>query len=85
MLSWDAYADWWQENTDEDGELRPLGEPIATLAAHIMALQERIDRLPDPHAADRGETNAWATQCCCVYDHPDAECMSHKALMASGS
>lgn len=72
----DEYAQWWNDNTDADGELlASLPEPVATLAAHVMALQERIDRLPGP---DETEPNAWSTQCCCAYDDPRAACMVHE-------
>lgn len=74
-----AYDAWWEQHTDADGELLPLDEPAATLAAHVRALQDRLDRLPDPHAADRGETNAWSGQCACAYEHPQSRCMTHAA------
>jgi len=71
----DEYARWWIENTGDDGEvLASLPEPVATLAAHVMALQERIDMLPGP---DDPMSNAWSTQCCCAYDDPRAVCMVH--------
>lgn len=50
------YSDWWDRNTGPDGEPLPsLPEPVATLAAHVLALQDRIDKLTDPdtHAARR--------------------------------
>lgn len=76
----DDYADWWQEHTDDDGELLvSLPEPVATLAAHVMALQERIDKLADPTTAEL-DPRGWDTRCACAYDHPDAVCMVHKAV-----
>lgn len=66
MLTRDDYDAWWQEYTDDDGELITLPEPVATLAAHVMALQGRVDHLPDE------------LRCCCAYDHPDAVCMVHQ-------
>lgn len=74
----DEYAKWWIDNTDADGELlADLPEPVATLAAHVMALQGRIDRLPDPRDAP-GDAG-WTTQCACAYDDPRAVCMTHEA------
>lgn len=76
MMGYGEYARWWIENTDDDGELlASLPEPDATLAAHIMALQERIDRLPEP---DDPMPNTWSTQCACAYDDPRAVCMTHE-------
>jgi hypothetical protein len=78
----DEYAKWWIENTGNDGEvLASLPEPVATLAAHVMALQERIDGLPDPDDHDKAhghDCRCAATQCACAYDHPDAVCMVHE-------
>lgn len=72
----DEYARWWNDNTDDDGELLvSLPEPVAALAAHVMALQERIDQLAGPDE----KPNEWATPCACAYDHPDAICMTHAA------
>lgn len=76
IMARDKYARWWLENTDDDGELLAhLPEPVATLAAHVMALQERIGRLPDPNDP---MPNAWSTQCCCAYDDPRDVCMTHE-------
>jgi hypothetical protein len=80
-VDWREYNRWWQNNTDADGELlASLPEPVATLAAHVMALQGRIDRLPGPDdlTADAA-ASPWVTQCACSYDHPDAVCMTHEA------
>ncbi len=75
MLSHNEYMDWWDDNTDVNGELlSELPEPVATLAAHVQALQARIDRLP--HADDV----IWTTQCACAYDTPTAKCMSHQRV-----
>lgn len=79
MLTRDDYADWWQEHTDDEGELITLPEPIATLAAHVQALQGRIDKLPDPEAA---QPDSWQTQCCCAYDDPRDVCVVHNARPA---
>lgn len=77
-MDWTEYFDWWQDNTDDDGELLPsLPEPIATLAAHVMALQARIDKLADPTTAEH-DPRSWDTQCACAYDHPDAVCAVHE-------
>lgn len=74
----DEYDLWWQENTDDEGEpLADLPEPIATLAAHVMSLQARIDKLPDPTAVE-ADPRGWDTQCACAYDHPDAVCAVHQ-------
>lgn len=79
----DEYAKWWIDNTDAEGEvLATLPEPLATLAAHVMALQERIDRLPDPDEHDKAhghDCRCSATRCACDYDHPRAVCMTHEA------
>lgn len=82
----DTYADWWQEHTDDDGELISLPEPIASLAAHVQGLQGRIDRLMDPDEHDAqhnararpGGCHCWLTRCACAYDHPGDVCMIHK-------
>lgn len=82
MMTRDDYADWWQEHTDDDGELITLPEPIATLAAHVMALQERIDKLPAPDDHDKAHgfsCRCRDSQCACAYDHPDAVCAVHEA------
>ena len=80
----DQYDRWWQDNTDADGEpLATLPEPIAALAAHVLALQERIDRLPDPTEHDRAhgaECRCYATQCACAYDRPGAVCAFHEQV-----
>ena len=68
------YEAWWSEHS-EDPDLPPI---VVTLAAHVDALQERINRLPHP---DRPGPSTWATQCACAYDHPDAVCMAHGPLM----
>lgn len=81
LLARDAYDRWWQDHTDDDGELlASLPEPAATLAAHVQALQARIDRLPDPDAANLAELNRRAVRCACAYDHPDAVCMVHESV-----
>jgi hypothetical protein len=86
LLTRTEYADWWNDNTDDDGELLPLDDPAtATLAAHVQELQLRIDRLMDPdehdaqHNADArpGGCRCYLTRCACAYDHPDAVCMVH--------
>lgn len=83
----DEYSHWWLDNTDDSGELLPsLPEPVATLAAHVMALQGRIDRLMDPNehdlqhnaAARPGGCRCHLTRCGCSYDHPDDVCMTHR-------
>lgn len=76
MLSPREYADWWYYATDDDGELPSgLPEPVATLAAHVMALQERIDKLPGP---DSESDDSWQTQCACAYDDPRDVCAVHQ-------
>jgi hypothetical protein len=42
----------------------------------VAALRERIDKLPDPTAAE-ADPRGWDTQCACAYDHPDAVCAVH--------
>jgi hypothetical protein len=75
----DEYDHWWNDNTDDKGELlADLPEPVRTLAAHVQALQGRIDRLPGPDEEWGMTRSAWVTQCCCAYDHPDTVCMVHK-------
>jgi hypothetical protein len=82
MLTRDEYAKWWDDNTDGDMEvLASLPEPVATLAAHVMALQERVDLLPSPDDHDRAHGHncrCRASQCACAYGHPQAECMTHR-------
>lgn len=86
LMSRGDYDRWWQDNTDEDGELLPLDEPEATLAAHVQELQLRIDRLMDPDehdlqhnaAARPGGCRCYLTRCACAYDHPDAVCAVHE-------
>lgn len=74
-----AYDQWWIEHTDDNGELLPdLPEPVATLAAHVAALQDRVDNLPSPDSRDDWILQSrWTTQCACAYDHPEARCMGH--------
>lgn len=83
LMSHDEYGRWWNDATDAAGELLPdLPEPVRTLAAHVMALQGRLDRLPGPDDHDRAHGHACrcsAAQCACAYDHPDAVCMTHRA------
>ena len=67
LMPWDQYDRWWMDNTDDEGELLgTLPEPVATLAAHVQALQGRVDELPGD------------LRCCCAYDHPEMVCMVHK-------
>jgi hypothetical protein len=76
----DEYLRWWIDNTDDAGELRAdLPEPVATLAAHVVALQDRIGRLPAPGEVVDLTRHQWVTSCACAYDHPDAVCMAHRA------
>lgn len=78
-MNWAEYDSWWFDNTDDRGELlSSLPEPIKTLAAHVQALQARIDKLPDPTDAE-ADPHGWDTQCACAYDHPDAVCAVHEA------
>jgi hypothetical protein len=81
-VSRDQYTQWWMDNTDDEGELlASLPEPVATLAAHVMALQERIDKLPDPDEHDQAhgrDCRCAAIQCACAYDHPAAICAWHE-------
>jgi len=78
-VSWDEYDNWWNDNTDAEGELlADLPEPVKTLAAHVQALQARIDKLADPTATD-ADPRGWDTQCACAYDHPEAVCAVHEA------
>lgn len=58
----DEYQQWWLALPEDE---TTLDEPIRTLVAHISALQDRIDELPDD------------LRCCCAYDHPDDKCMVH--------
>jgi hypothetical protein len=78
----DEYAKWWMDYTNADGELlADLPEPVATLAEHVLALQDRIDNLMSPEAHDlsHGTTcRCKFSQCACAYDHPDAICMVHE-------
>lgn len=60
-MTQDEYNRWWIDQGFEDD----LPEPIATLAAHVVALQERIGQLPDN------------LKCACAYDHPADVCMAH--------
>ncbi len=89
-MDMDTYSAWWDDHTDAGGELLPnLPEPVATLAAHVQALQERIDELPDPTVLDSLEwcgrdvgaylaQHGWVSQCGCAYDHPEARCLGHR-------
>jgi len=90
----EQYDAWWRDNTDADGEvLSVLPEPLATLAAHVQALQGRVDDLMDPddhiaqHNADRrpGGCPCRLVQCACAYDHPDDVCMVHQGATVNGS
>lgn len=85
MMDHGPYADWWRDNTDANGELLPgLPDPVAALAGHVMALQERIDRMPDPdeHGRTHGtECRCFGSQCACAYDHPAARCAWHEAVL----
>ena len=78
----DEYYQWWWDNTDEFGELlTTLPEPVATLAAHVRALQARIDRLPDPDEHDKAhgrDCRCYASRCACAYDRPGAVCAWHE-------
>lgn len=65
----DEYNTWWLAQPDD---LAELPEPTRTLAAHVLALQERIDALPEYEDANGGPF-----RCCCAYDHPDDVCMIH--------
>jgi hypothetical protein len=66
MMTRDEYVAWWGANTDDDGELAPwLSDVDAALAEHVMALQDRVDRLPDE------------LRCCCAYDDPRDVCLTH--------
>lgn len=80
----EEYNRWWQDNTDDDGELlASLPEPVATLAAHVTALQERVDHLPDPDDHDKAhgrDCRCKTVQCACAYDHPAAVCMVHEQV-----
>jgi hypothetical protein len=65
----DEYTDWWIKHSDDDN----LPEPIATLAAHVMALQDRIDGLPEHDSGCLEHDH----RCCCAYDHPGDICQPH--------
>ncbi len=72
------YETWWVDKTDADGELiAGLPEPVATLAAHVMALQARIDKLADPTTVE-ADPIGWDTQCACAYDDPRSVCAIHQ-------
>ena len=53
-------------------------ELTRTLAAHVVALQERIDLLPLPRGT--ALRTDWSIQCGCAYDHPEDRCMVHKRM-----
>jgi hypothetical protein len=79
LMTHDEYSRWWGGIGWDTS--RALENPAATLAAHVMALQERIDKLlsPDDHDKLHGQScRCMATQCACAYDHPGAVCMTHR-------
>jgi hypothetical protein len=63
MMSQQEYNEWWIGQPEDPAE---LGEPTSTLVEHVMALQQRIDDLPED------------LNCACAYDHPNDVCMVHK-------
>jgi hypothetical protein len=71
----DEYDRWWMGWWTEQSEAPDLPPITVMLAAHVSALQERIDRLPHP---DHPEPNEWITQCACAYDFPTAQCGVHR-------
>lgn len=68
-LTPEQYNQWWIDH----GEDKYLREPIATLVHHILALQERIDGLPEHDTSCRERDHT----CCCAYHHPGDVCMVH--------
>lgn len=76
MMDQNEYAEWWIDNGDRDD----LPEPVATLAAHVSALQDRIDKLTPPDDHDQQHPDGcrcYTAQCACAYDHPADVCMIH--------
>lgn len=86
LMTRDEYDRWWR-GIGWDAS-KALSSPTATLAAHVLALQERIDKLSAPDEHDRAHglsCRCYATQCACAYDHPDAVCLTHARPDAGGS
>lgn len=61
MMTREEYSIWWHTWS----EYEYLSEPVSTLVAHIHALHERIDELPEEH------------RCACAYEDPRANCSTH--------
>lgn len=73
------YARWWDQNTTRDGDVdKLLDEPTRTLARHVLALQGRLDNLPDPDQAVVATYHPWVRRCACAHGHPDDVCMTHR-------
>lgn len=72
----DEYYKFWELNTDEDMQPLPhLTEDVKFLMQHILALWQRLDKLPD---WENPEPNKYSIQCACAYDYPNAVCMVHE-------
>lgn len=71
LLDQGRYMQFWIEMPDDRSQ---LDQTTRTLVAHVEALQERIDKLPD---LDDVWSKSWARQCACAYDYPTAVCMVH--------
>ncbi len=55
------------------------------LFAHVIALQERIDKLIDPDVHDAIHTRGclcYHVTCACAYDYPTAVCFVHNKSSA---
>ncbi len=84
MLNNDEYTDWWIEylTIGKDVVTDPA---IHTLAAHVRALWDRLEKLiePEEHDINHGsDCRCYLTRCCCAYDHPLMVCDFHKQIGA---
>lgn len=62
MMSFDDYQTWWET------EAHCIEDPVVlTLAMHVEALRDRIDKIGYDHSI----------LCGCAYDHPLDRCMTH--------
>ena len=78
MISREEYEQWMLHGDSSGFESQQL---IDTLLEHVGALQDRIDKLLEPHTHDviHGRNcECWDTQCACAYDYPTDVCSVHK-------
>lgn len=78
-----AEYDIWLATAPDD--LMEIEDPlVAILYAHVLALQDRLDKLIDPEDHDRGDwphgrgCKCYHQRCACAYDYPTDVCMVHE-------